>query len=103
MHTISIQPTQCTHPPLTHILPTSHSAIQSIQPTRPPTSPPPSNTGALKKAAENVANAPDRQPPTLSSPNEKKKKKVVKVSIIEAFSKDVEAKDLETTLRMEYR
>jgi magnesium chelatase subunit H len=30
-------------------------------------------------------------------------KKKVKVSIVESFTKDVEPKDLEATLRMEYR
>jgi magnesium chelatase subunit H len=45
-----------------------------------------SNTGALKKAAEN---------------NRKGKK--VSVSIVEAFEKNIKPKDLEETLRMEYR
>lgn len=45
------------------------------------------NTGALKKAAENVQGAGSR----------------VNVSIIEAFDKTIRPRELESVLRMEYR
>ncbi|CEL94421.1 unnamed protein product [Vitrella brassicaformis CCMP3155] len=48
------------------------------------------NTGALKKAADNARESAG-------------KKGKVKVSILESFSKAVEPRDLEQTLRMEYR
>jgi cobalamin biosynthesis Mg chelatase CobN len=80
-------------------------------------------SGALKKAAENIANAPDRSgkntvapPRAQPAPSQgradsdqqggkggTKKKRVVKVSIVEAFTKDVEPQELEATLRLEYR
>ncbi|KAM3573605.1 hypothetical protein VYU27_004396 [Nannochloropsis oceanica] len=95
------------------------------------------NTGALKKAAENVANSPERiaeeeaeekentrredaqsfsssttttqaqpHPPfpsTTSTLGGKRPKRVVPVSIIEAFTKEVAPQSLESVLRLEYR
>jgi len=97
----------------------------------------PPNPGALKKAAENVANSPERiaeeeaeekeksrredaqsfsssttttqaqpHPPfpsTTSTLGGKRPKRVVPVSIIEAFTKEVAPQSLESVLRLEYR
>ena len=62
------------------------------------------NTGALKKAAENKGKGKfDDDGISTSNVGSKRGVKKVAVSVVETFEKKVNAKELEDTLRIEYR
>lgn len=58
------------------------------------------NTGALKKAAETAQAGDDAGSTT---PGEAPPRRKVGVSVVEAYGKNVEPRELEATLRIEYR